>query len=284
MSIPDDAKPPLPPGARRGPPKTAEPPKLEPGRSTAPRPGAQAPKPGQAPPEPPRIPPKPFPPSVARPPQVPKPPPVEPPPSRGIIPSVATAEAGDAGVVGDAAVTTAAVDAGVTTGVTAAGVAVAVGATVVTAAVLAGIGVGVYELVKAIGHDNDTRAAYTQQFVATTRQKYPNYNVVIIHTQVPHSVSGPQIVHQHHEINMSVGTCGYDSYASPMGQPFVFENQGDGGYINWAYAGQFTASGNGGKILTAASSQPAPKAPAPPARPQPVQHLPPAAGHGPKTA
>jgi hypothetical protein len=55
---------------------------------------------------------------------------------------------------------------------------------------------------------------------------------------------------------MTVGTCGYDSYCSPMGQPFIFENQGDGGYLNWAYAGEFSRNGN---TLTAASKLPTPK-------------------------
>jgi hypothetical protein len=43
---------------------------------------------------------------------------------------------------------------------------------------------------------------------------------------------------------MTVGTCGYDAYISPMGQPFVFANQGDGGYLNWAYLGRFNRNGN----------------------------------------
>jgi hypothetical protein len=42
-----------------------------------------------------------------------------------------------------------------------------------------------------------------------------------------------------------VGTCGYDLYASPTNRPFTFQNLGDGGTLNWAYAGQtLTRNGN----------------------------------------
>jgi hypothetical protein len=105
-----------------------------------------------------------------------------------------------------------------------------------------------------IGDDNKTREAYTQNFVQQASQKLPNYNVVICHTQ--HKVAGPQVAHQHHEVGMHVGTCGYDSYCSPKGQPFIFQNQGDGGYLNWAYVGEFSRNGN---TLTAASKLPTPK-------------------------
>jgi hypothetical protein len=105
-----------------------------------------------------------------------------------------------------------------------------------------------------IGNDNNKREAYTQQFVAQASKQYPNCNHVVCHPQ--HRVAGPQVVHTHYELGMTAGTCGYDIYSSPMGQPFIFENQGDGGYLNWAYAGQFSRNGN---TLTAASKLPTPK-------------------------
>ncbi len=105
-----------------------------------------------------------------------------------------------------------------------------------------------------VNNDNNKREAYTQQFVQQASKQFPNCNVVICHPQ--HKVAGPQVVHQHHELGMTVGTCGYDSYCSPKGQPFIFDNQGDGGYLNWAYAGEFSRNGN---TLTAASKLPTPK-------------------------
>ena len=123
-----------------------------------------------------------------------------------------------------------------------------VGATEVIPVVgeLVTIGAAVAGVVFAIKDDNSRREQYTQQFVAQASKQFPNCNVVICHPQ--HSVAGPHVVHQHHELPMTVGTCGYDSYCSPKGQPFTFNNQGDGGYLNWAYAGAFSRNGN---ILTA---------------------------------
>ncbi len=145
---------------------------------------------------------------------------------------------------------------------------------------LVAVGTIVFGIVSGIiGADNKKREAFTQSFVQQASKKFPNCNIVIVHPQ--HRVAGPHVVHQHHELPMTVGTCGYDSYCSPKGQPFVFENQGDGGYLNWAYAGQFSRNGN---TLTAASKLPTPKLPAPSPAPKPVQHGTPAAGHGAKTA
>jgi hypothetical protein len=93
-----------------------------------------------------------------------------------------------------------------------------------------------------IGDDNRKREAYTQHFVQQASQQFPNCNVVVCHPQ--HKVNGPHYIHQHFELGMTVGTCGYDAYISPMGQPFVFANQGDGGYLNWAYLGRFNRNGN----------------------------------------
>jgi len=193
------------------------------------------------------------------------------PPSRGIIPSVATAgevtevtagAAEEGAVVAGASVAEAA-----TSAIPVVDVVVAIGG--IAASIAAGL----------VGDDNSKREAYTQNFVAQASKKFPNCNVVVCHPQ--HRVAGPQVAHTHYELGMHVGTCGYDIYSSPMGQPFIFENQGDGGYLNWAYAGQFSRNGN---TLTAASKLPTPKFPVPPSRPQPVQHSAPPVGHGAKTA
>jgi hypothetical protein len=92
-----------------------------------------------------------------------------------------------------------------------------------------------------INNDNKKREAYTQQFVQQAGQKYPGYNVVICHPG--HRVSGANI-HQHYELPMTVGTCGYDIYFSKKGKQFTFVNQGDGGFINWAFNGEFNRNGN----------------------------------------
>jgi hypothetical protein len=145
-------------------------------------------------------------------------------------------------VAGDTAAAGAGLSAGVAAGIATAGALLVIG----------GIAGGVAAVF--IGDDNKTREAYTQNFVAQASKQFPNCNHVVCHPQ--HRVAGPQVVHTHYELAMKVGTCGYDIYSSPMGQPFIFENQGDGGYLNWAYAGEFSRSGN---TLTAASKLPTPK-------------------------
>jgi hypothetical protein len=130
-------------------------------------------------------------------------------------------------------------EAGAMAGGGAAAGAVIVGIAVIVAAVV---------IAAAISADDDKRAKFTQQFVKDSSKKFPNYNVVICHTNntaTPNErTPNTYVRHQYLELGMTVGTCGYDVYFSPLGKPFQFVNQGDGGYINWAYYGQFTRNGN----------------------------------------
>jgi hypothetical protein len=134
---------------------------------------------------------------------------------------------------------------GVEGGALAAGAAVAGPVIVLLAVAAAGVVIGLK-----ISDDNKKREAYTQQFVNDASKKYPHYNVVICHpshTATPNEKTpGTYARHQHVELGMTVGTCGYDVYFAPKGKPFTFVNQGDGGFINWAFNGEFNR--NGGTI------------------------------------
>jgi hypothetical protein len=114
-------------------------------------------------------------------------------------------------------------------------------ATGVGIVVLAGAAAGIAAKV-AINNDNKKREAYTQQFVQQAAQKYPGYNLVVCHPK--HTVSGANVIHQHYELPMTVGTCGYDIYFALKGRPFTFVNQGDAGFVNWAFNGEFNRNGN----------------------------------------
>ena len=92
------------------------------------------------------------------------------------------------------------------------------------------------------GDDNAKREAFTQQYISNINQQYPNYNAVISHNGG--TVEGNNVVHQHVELGMAVGTCGYEVYLSPKGQHFKFVRNGDGGFINWAYGGDFNRDGS----------------------------------------
>lgn len=109
---------------------------------------------------------------------------------------------------------------------------------------IAGLALGVTSFVKTLqASDNDKRAAFTQRMVAELSQKYPSYNFVITHHRSS-KAEGPGVVHDHVELPMAVGSCGYEIFASPKGQSFKFVLNGDGGYINWAFGGDLNRNGN----------------------------------------
>jgi hypothetical protein len=118
---------------------------------------------------------------------------------------------------------------------------------------LAGLILAVIDIIKKVeGDDNEKRAAFTRQTVEDARQQFPDYNVVIIHPA--HTVSGER-VHQHVELGMAVGTCGYEVYLSRAQDSFTLTNNGDGGFINWAFIG-YNRDGN--RIWSEAAPPPPP--------------------------
>ncbi len=111
----------------------------------------------------------------------------------------------------------------------------------VGAAVILAIAKGVHAWVEAIGEDNKKREAFTSWYVDEAVKQYPDYNVVIIHTN--HGVVG-NYVKEHYELPMTFGTCGYEIYFARHGDTFALTNNGDGGYLNWAYNGYFQREDN----------------------------------------
>jgi hypothetical protein len=102
---------------------------------------------------------------------------------------------------------------------------------------------------------DEKREKFTQETVKQLRDKYNNYNAVIVHTE--HETWGA-FVHEH--VEMPIGfldkTMGYEIYLSRFGDFFGLELRGDGGYINWAYNGYFTRDGN--KLLALSPYSPSP--------------------------
>ena len=100
-----------------------------------------------------------------------------------------------------------------------------------------------FSLITDITDLDGKRSSFTKYYVTEARKKYPDYNVVIIHTK--HNRDGI-FIHQHEELNylLDIKSIGYEIYFSKIGDPFWLENLGDGGYINWAYDGYFERDGN----------------------------------------
>lgn len=104
------------------------------------------------------------------------------------------------------------------------------------------LGNSMAELAISFRHDNQKREEFTKQYIANASKQYPYHNVVISHNGG--RISGNFVTHQHFELRVSNGTIGFEIYFSPKGKPFEFVRNGDGGYINWAYSGEFTRKNN----------------------------------------
>ncbi len=103
-------------------------------------------------------------------------------------------------------------------------------------AAFAELGAAAAELAISFEKDDAMREEFTKQYVAKATEKYQNQNFVISHNGG--DVEGEH-VHDHVELRVNNGTIGYEVFASPKGKPFKFVRKGDGGFINWAYAGEF---------------------------------------------
>jgi len=92
-----------------------------------------------------------------------------------------------------------------------------------------------------VNFENDAHAAesnFTQQTVISLGNQYPDKNRLIFHDQDSTYNLSPDAVHVHHELDIGLGfTYGYEIWVFDSG---TFERAGDGGYINWAFAGCFT--------------------------------------------
>lgn len=77
--------------------------------------------------------------------------------------------------------------------------------------------------------------------VTSLRNTYPNKNVIVYHDQDSQTnfVNG---VHSHQELNLPDGpeTQGYEIYVFDSG---TFTLAGDGGYLNWCFAGDYDRDG-----------------------------------------
>jgi hypothetical protein len=88
----------------------------------------------------------------------------------------------------------------------------------------------------------DTRRAFTNAFVEAMHIRLPDYNHVVIHPQ--HSViHEDSMVKSSHQVPTSEGTYNYDAYCSLKGRTFELTSDGDVGYENWAYYGQYNRNG-----------------------------------------
>lgn len=92
-------------------------------------------------------------------------------------------------------------------------------------------------------NEKEERERYTQKVVETLREKFPDHNIVIAHKVG--QVTGDHFSHTHCELDVPFGrTIGYEIYLSPKGKPFTLVKEGDGGFQNWRYEGDFERKDN----------------------------------------
>ncbi|KIW86698.1 uncharacterized protein Z519_12684 [Cladophialophora bantiana CBS 173.52] len=104
------------------------------------------------------------------------------------------------------------------------------------------VGTAIFGAIFNSGADKDFRSSWTQVQVGDLTSKNPGKNVMVVFTK--HDASG--LVNS----TMTIRECTcpnsgsvltYSCYVFDSG-PFVL--QGDGGYLNWCFAGSFNRNGN----------------------------------------
>ena len=101
------------------------------------------------------------------------------------------------------------------------------------------LGQGIVNIIEGLRQGNALKSQFTTNFVKQARQQYPDWSVVVAHKS---KVTGTS-VHQHHEVKLEFGTYGYDIFFCRPGTRFDLWLIGDGGPINWEYAGAFKRDG-----------------------------------------
>ncbi|WPG97941.1 Hypothetical protein R9X50_00072400 [Acrodontium crateriforme] len=88
--------------------------------------------------------------------------------------------------------------------------------------------------------EHEKEEQFTQQVCEQVRQQLPTMNVMVVHGQFTSNFVNA--THQHVELPLTAPrTMGYEIFAFTSG---TFTLQGDGGFINWCFDGNFNRDGN----------------------------------------
>ncbi|RXW14220.1 hypothetical protein EST38_g11635 [Candolleomyces aberdarensis] len=96
-------------------------------------------------------------------------------------------------------------------------------------------------------NDDEDRGEFVLQTVQETQKKYPEFNIIMAHSDHTPSFEEP-CYHRHVEFDRPFphGTYGYEIYLARRGN---FTLKGDGGYMNWAWSGYISEDPNNKKQL-----------------------------------
>ncbi len=95
---------------------------------------------------------------------------------------------------------------------------------------------------------NVVRAQFVLQLVGRVAAEHPDYNVMVIHPKnhVWYKGDPAYRIHQHIELYckwIGGSSFGYEVYLLRKGTEQYFRNKGDGGSINWGWAGKHCREG-----------------------------------------
>lgn len=107
------------------------------------------------------------------------------------------------------------------------------------AGAVSGLITGVSGLVSGNTNDQNFRNGWTQQNLGTVTAANPKKNVIIVFPPHDQNLQGSK--YQQLVCKTPTQTLSYDCYIFDSGD---FTLKGDGGYLNWAFAGNFTRNGN----------------------------------------
>ncbi|CAF9904553.1 hypothetical protein IMSHALPRED_000104 [Imshaugia aleurites] len=104
---------------------------------------------------------------------------------------------------------------------------------------VSGLVSGISGLVSGNANDQNYRNGWTQQQIGTLSAANPGKNIIVVFPPHSQSLQGSQ--YQQLVCKTPTQTLSYDCYIFDSG---TFTLKGDGGYLNWAFTGNFTRNGN----------------------------------------
>jgi len=85
--------------------------------------------------------------------------------------------------------------------------------------------------------EHEAESEFTQNMITQLGASYPTWNAIVVTSDEDYEFSFNNYVYAHQECDIGLGfTKGYDIYVLDYG---TFQLNGDGGFINWAFGGNY---------------------------------------------
>jgi hypothetical protein len=85
--------------------------------------------------------------------------------------------------------------------------------------------------------EHEAESEFTQNMITQLGASYPTWNAIVVTSDEDYEFNFNNYVYAHQECDIGLGfTKGYDIYVLDYG---TFQLNGDGGFINWAFGGNY---------------------------------------------